>query len=133
MAQKKCTLRHSVKNKKKTFTATIQEFIERYLKVIEGAFYSHRKEAVYTAGFVANIVYDGIRADKEIKKNYKPVLIIHSNEDKTTPFKFGQKLFDKANEPKYFMEIEKEHLQGLVYSRDSIKLEINEIFRMYKQ
>ncbi|WP_338409946.1 helix-turn-helix domain-containing protein [uncultured Flavobacterium sp.] len=72
LAQKKCTLRHSVKNKKKTFTATIQEFIERYLKVIEEAFYSHRKEAVYTAGFVANIVYDGIRADKEIEslQNY---------------------------------------------------------------
>lgn len=96
--------------------------------VIEGAFYSHRKEAVYTAGFVANIVYDGIRADKEIKKNKKPILIIHSNEDKRTPIKFGRKIFDEANEPKYFMEIDKEHLEGLLFYSDSIKNKINKVF-----
>lgn len=97
--------------------------------VIEGAFYSHRKEAVYTAGFIANIVYDGIRAEKEIKKNHKPILIIHSKEDKRTPIEFGRKIFDEANEPKYFMEIDKWHLGGLQYYGDSIKLKINEIFR----
>jgi predicted esterase len=97
--------------------------------IIEGAFYSHRKEAVYTAGFVANIVYDGIRAEKEIKKNKKPILIIHSKEDKRTPIKFGRKIFDEANEPKYFMEIDKNHLEGLQYYGDSIKVKINEIFR----
>lgn len=97
--------------------------------IIEGAFYSHRKEAVYTAGFVANIVYDGIRAEKEIKKNKKPILIIHSKEDDMTPIKFGRKIFDEANEPKYFMEIDKWHLGGLQYYGDSIKLKINEIFR----
>ena len=97
--------------------------------IIEGAFYSHRKEAVYTVGFVANIVYDGIRAEKEIKKNKKPILIIHSKEDKMTPIKFGEKIFDEANEPKYFMEIDKNHLDGLQYYGDSIKVKINEIFR----
>ena len=97
--------------------------------IIEGAFYSHRKEAVYTAGFVANIVYDGIRAEKEIKKNKKPILIIHSKEDKRTPIKFGRKIFDEANEPKYFMEIDKNHLEGLQYYGDRIKMKINEIFR----
>jgi len=97
--------------------------------VIEGAFYSHRKEAVYTAGIVANIVYDGIRAEKEIKKNKKPILIIHSKEDKRTPIKFGRKIFDEANEPKYFMEIDKNHLEGLQYYGDSILVKINEIFR----
>lgn len=96
--------------------------------IIEGAFYSHKKEAIYTAGFVANIVYDGIRADEEIKKNYKPVLIIHSNDDKLTPIRFGKKIFDNANEPKYFMEINKWHLGGLKYYGDSIKVKINEIF-----
>ncbi len=97
--------------------------------IIEGAFYSHRKEAVYTAGFIANIVYDGIRAEKEIKKNNKPLFIIHSNEDKRTPIKFGRKIYDEANEPKYFMEIDKWHLGGLQYYGDSIKVKINEIFR----
>lgn len=97
--------------------------------IIEGAFYSHRKEAVYTAGFVANIVYDGIRAEKEIKKNKKPILVIHSKEDKMTPIKFGKKIFVGANEPKYFMEIEKNHLEGLQYYGDSIIVKINEIFR----
>lgn len=97
--------------------------------VIEGAFYSHRKQAVYTAGFVANIVCDGIRAEKEIKKNNKPILIIHSNEDKRNPIKFGRKIFDEANEPKYFMEIDKWHLGGLQYYGDSIKVKISEIFR----
>lgn len=97
--------------------------------VIEGAFYSHRKVAIYTAGFIANIVYDGIRANEEIKKNKKPILIIHSKEDKLTPIKFGRNIFEKANEPKYFMEIDKWHLGGLQYYGDSIKTKINEIFR----
>lgn len=96
--------------------------------VIEGAFYSHRKEAVYKAGFVANIVHDDIRAEKEIKKNYKPIIVIHSNEDNMTPIKFGRKIFEEANEPKYFMEIDKWHLGGLKYYGDSIKLKINKVF-----
>ena len=97
--------------------------------LIEGAFYSHRKEAIYTSNFLANIVYDGIRAEKEIKKNYKPILIIHSKEDKRNPIEFGRKLFEETNQPKYFMEIDKGHLDGLQYYGDSIKVKINEIFR----
>lgn len=97
--------------------------------IIEGAFYSHRKEAVHFAGFPANIVYDGIRAEKEIKKNTKPILIIHSNQDAIVPIKFAKKVFDTANEPKYFMEIDKPHLNGLLYYSENIKMKINEIFR----
>lgn len=96
--------------------------------VLEGPFYSHRKEAIYTSNFFATIVYDGIRAEKEIKKNRKPILIIHSKEDKRNPIKFGRKIFEEANEPKYFMEIDKGHLDGLQYYGDSIKVKINEIF-----
>jgi hypothetical protein len=46
-----------------------------------------------------------------------------------TPIKFGKKIFDEANEPKYFMEIDKNHLEGLQYYGDSIIVKINEIFR----
>jgi esterase/lipase len=97
--------------------------------IIEGAFYSHRKEAVHVAGFMANIVCDGIRAEKEIRKNFKPILIIHSKEDKLVPIKFGRKLFEEANEPKYLFEIDKNHLAGLYFYQDTIALKIKNIFK----
>jgi uncharacterized protein len=83
--------------------------------VVEGAFSSHKDIA--TAGakpfaaFMSRIfvkeIYSAAKAVKTIKK---PILIIHSTEDKVIPFAMGKKLFDRASSPKEFFEIKGAHL-----------------------
>lgn len=40
---------------------------------------------------------------------HSPLLILHGNEDELVPYALGQKLFEKANEPKEFFTIEGAH------------------------
>lgn len=95
--------------------------------VIEGAFSTLKKEAKYKAPVFGNFVKSGIHADKEIQKNYKPVLIIHSKEDQMVPIKLGQEIFDNANYPKEFYEIDGGHISGLQRYSSEIA---NKIHRM---
>lgn len=87
--------------------------------VIEGAFSSLKKEAKHKASVFGNFVKSGIKADKEIQKNMKPILVIHSKEDKMVPIKLGREIFKNANDPKEFFEIDGEHVSGLInYSKE---------------
>lgn len=88
--------------------------------VVEGAFSSHKEEAKFTAGFFGNLVKNEAIAHQEISKNKKPLLIIHSTEDKRVPLKFGEKIFEHANHPKEFYEIDKAHILGLQYYSEEI-------------
>lgn len=45
-----------------------------------------------------------------------PVLIIHSREDEIMPFSHGQRLFERAMEPKEFLEISGSHNEGFITS-----------------
>ncbi|WP_297797690.1 alpha/beta fold hydrolase [uncultured Eudoraea sp.] len=83
--------------------------------VIEGAFTSFREEARYKAGIFGNFVKKGIPADQELHKNQKPLLVIHSREDKMVPISQGRKLFSNANDPREFYEIDGLHSNGLQY------------------
>jgi hypothetical protein len=47
-------------------------------------------------------------------------LLIHSEEDKKVPIKFGKKIFDNANNPKEFYQIKKAHILGLQYYSQEI-------------
>ena len=69
---------------------------------------------------IGNIVKNGLIAKDEIKKNKKPLLIIHSVDDKKVPIKFGKQIFENANSPKEFYEIDKPHINGLNYYSDEI-------------
>jgi alpha/beta superfamily hydrolase len=95
--------------------------------VIEGAFSSHKEEAKHMSPFFGNLVKEEITAEDEIQKNYKPVLIIHSTEDEMVPFKFGKKIYENANMPKEFYEINKTHINGLQYYSEEISEKINKI------
>lgn len=98
--------------------------------VIEGAFSSHREEAKYEVPFWGNLVKNGKIAEKEIQQNYKPVLIIHSSEDKKVPFEFGERIFKNANTPKEFYEIDKPHILGLQYYPEEISSKIKAMMRI---
>lgn len=93
--------------------------------VIEGAFSSHKDIAANNAGIFGRIfVNEKYSAVKTIKDYKKPLLVIHSTEDKIIPFKMGQKIFDNANSPKEFFEIKKEHIHGPKYYTDEISKKI---------
>ena len=92
--------------------------------VIEGAFSAHKEEARHMSPFFGNLVKNGIKAENEIQKNFKPVLIIHSTEDKVVPYKFGEKIFKSANTPKEFYKIDKPHIMGLQYYSEEISNKI---------
>jgi alpha-beta hydrolase superfamily lysophospholipase len=70
-------------------------------------------------------------ASKKLIKDIKrtPILIIHSIEDQTVPYKMGEKLFEEANEPKYFFESLGPHGFALI---DHEKLYMERVKKMIK-
>lgn len=89
--------------------------------VIEGAFSSHKDIAARDFKFLGRIfVKEGYSAKDSIPLFSKPVLVIHSTEDETIPYKHGVKLYEKASEPKKLYTIEKPHVRGPLYYADSI-------------
>lgn len=98
--------------------------------VIEGAFSSHKDIAAKTAGIFGRMfVSEKYSAYKAIQEFEKPVLVIHSTEDETTPFEMGQKIFNNANEPKEFYEIKGCHICGPDFYADSISLKIQNMLK----
>ncbi|RYM31358.1 alpha/beta fold hydrolase [Brumimicrobium glaciale] len=81
--------------------------------VIEGAFSSHKDIGKETAGFFGKLfVQEQYSALESIQNFHKPVLIIHSSEDDVIPIALGRKIYDHANEPKEFYEIDGCHICG---------------------
>lgn len=98
--------------------------------VIEGAFSSHKDIAASMAGIFGRMLVSEKYCGYKALRNYKkPVLIIHSTEDETIPFKHGQKLFANANEPKTFYEIQKCHICGPSFYADSIAAKIFDLLK----
>ena len=111
-------------------TAAVAHEVENLIDgiVIEGAFSSHSDIAGKVVPVLGNIFIQEMYSGKrEIKNFSKPVLIIHSTEDQTIPFKHGQRLFKKANQPKTFFEIDKCHICGPKYYSKEIAKKIREI------
>ena len=48
------------------------------------------------------LLKDKYESDKKIKNIKSPLLIMHGESDKIVPFWMGKKMYDIANEPKYF-------------------------------
>ncbi len=96
--------------------------------VMEGAPSSHKDIAAYSfrkVGFLARILTkEKYPAYKAIEHFHKPVLIIHSSEDKVVPEWMVKKIYAHANEPKYFYEIKYGHIQGPEHYADSISFKI---------
>lgn len=97
--------------------------------ITEGAFSSYKEIAKFYAGFFGKmIVKKEYSAFEAMGKIHKPVLIIHSREDKIVPFEMGQQLYSQANEPKAFLPIKGAHLEGTILYKDSIINEIKSLF-----
>jgi uncharacterized protein len=96
--------------------------------VIEGAFSSHKDIGDYSVRYFGKVfVKNGYSATKSIKDYHKPLLIIHSHEDRRVPFFMGQKLFENANEPKEFYEVDKYHIGALQFYSEEISTKIKKM------
>jgi len=60
-----------------------------------------------------------------------PVLIVHSREDEIMPFSHGQRLFERATEPKEFLEISGSHNEGFIMSGKHYEEGLNAFISMY--
>lgn len=98
--------------------------------ILEAGFSSHRDEAVYTVPVIGNIVKQGICTKNEIKKFKKPLLIIHSKEDKKVPYYMGEKIFKNANEPKELYQVDKPHIEALQYYSEEISSKIKKMCKL---
>lgn len=65
---------------------------------------------------LANIRYESMLRLKQIAC---PTMVIHSRNDDVIPVAHGRKLFDAANQPKQFLEIEGRHNDGFVFGREA--------------
>ena len=95
--------------------------------VIEGAFSSFKEQARYKASVFGNFVKNEFRADEEIMNNHKPILVIHGGEDKMVPIKFGRKIYNNANQPKEFYQVNGSHCAGLEKYSKEIAAKINQM------
>ncbi|MCX7829985.1 MAG: alpha/beta hydrolase [Acidobacteria bacterium] len=69
---------------------------------------------------------------EKINKINCPVAIMHSQEDEIVPYFMGKKLFEKANEPKIFIELKKGHNDGgIIICPESAK-ELNNFLHKYQ-
>lgn len=76
--------------------------------IVDGAFASYKDMAQQKAGKVgANLTTDELSAIEFVEKiTPVPLLVIHGTADRTVPVDQGEKLFNKAKEPKTFFKIE---------------------------
>lgn len=78
--------------------------------ILEGAFTSvpdmSRHVFFFIPGFFIKNKFDSF---SKIDKTEAPKLFIHSRNDEIVPFSMGQRLFEKAKEPKAFLEIHGGH------------------------
>lgn len=96
--------------------------------VTEGAFTSFKDMAGHRVPVLGRILMkQGYKADQIIKSFHKPLLVIHSKEDKTIPFSMGKRIFSNANMPKEFYEIKQCHICGPIYYGPDIAEKIRKL------
>nr|WP_294939479.1 alpha/beta fold hydrolase [uncultured Flavobacterium sp.] len=98
--------------------------------VIEGAFSSHRDIASESVPVLGKIfVREHYSSKKEIKKYRKPLLVIHSTEDRRIPYYMGERIFENANEPKEFYQVDKYHIGALQFYSEEIASKIKKMLQ----
>ena len=93
----------------KTITALAQEKVEGLRAVISFAgFASYQEMAQYMGGNVgASVVTDELSPIEQVDKLAPvPLLFLHGTKDRIVPLSQGEKLFEKAKNPKTLMKIE---------------------------
>ena len=75
------------------------------------------------------LLKDKYNSEKKIKNIKTPILIMHGKKDQIIPFYMGKKLFDSANNPKFFLQIDDD--DHMLTFNDSLLLEIKNFINKY--
>ena len=98
--------------------------------VLEGTFISFNAIANRKVPLLGGLVIKENDDNRLNLKNFKkPVLIIHSKNDKLIPLEMGKQLYENANEPKEFFEIDRPHISGISYYSKEISEKINKMIK----
>ena len=98
--------------------------------VLEGTFTNFKDVAKRKVPILGNLVIKDNYDNRLNLKNFKkPILIVHSKEDKTIPLEMGKQLYENANEPKEFFEIDRPHINGIFYYGKEISEKIYKIIQ----
>lgn len=96
--------------------------------VVEGTFMSFKNLANSKIPFLGGLIISNNYNNKQnLKKIKKPILIIHSKEDKIVNIKLGKQIFKNANQPKEFFEIVQPHINGIRFYHNEISKKIDSL------
>jgi hypothetical protein len=98
--------------------------------IVESTFSSARDMAGRIFPLVSRLIvlryqFDTMRYIEQVKC---PVLVVHSSEDEIIPYQMGQKIYQAASEPKYFLEIRGDHNSGFIQSQPDYAQGLNKFF-----
>ena len=98
--------------------------------VVEGGFNCHKDIAADRVPVLGRIfVAEQYSGEDSIVNYTKPLLVIHSINDKVVPYKYGKRLYDAALTDKSFYEIDSAHIRGPLYYTDSIDMKIQRMLK----
>ena len=99
--------------------------------ILESPYTSMVKAAkIYYPYLPVNLLLkDKINSEKKIKNIKTPILIMHGKKDNIVPFNMGKKLFEIANKPKKFLQIEED--DHMLSFNDNLLLEIKNFINKY--
>ena len=75
------------------------------------------------------LLKDKYESEKKIKNIETPILIMHGKKDNIVPFYMGKKLFETANKPKKFLQIDED--DHMLSFNDNLLLEIKNFINKY--
>lgn len=99
-------------------TADLASKVEPAAVVLESSFLSTRDVARDAFPWlpVWPFLWHEFPNKDKVGKIKSPLLVVHSPDDSIIPFRHGRELFERANEPKQFLEIHGDHNEGFVIS-----------------
>ena len=88
--------------------------------ILESTFRSAREMGKETIPYIplAWVIRHHFATQDKVADIDSPLLIVHSRDDDIIPFLHGQQLFEKATQPKTFLEISGDHNYGFVASKE---------------
>lgn len=87
--------------------------------ILESTFSSARDVANAVFPVLSRLIF--LRYDFNVASHIKqvgsPLLVLHSTDDEIIPFRLGEKVFQAANEPKFFVTMRGDHNSGFLLSQ----------------
>ena len=93
--------------------------------ILEGTFLNAKSIGGHYLPIIGNlIVKNGFNNKKNIKEFRKPILVIHSKEDKVIPIKLRKNIYENANDKKEFYEVTGNHIKANIKYHKEIAIKI---------